>query len=224
MFGQRLIVSHSRIVQLVWWLLDRTLESSPTGNAGIPKKAYTDSEKELVYAQFEQNVQSMVAACQNRGVPIVIATAASNLRMPTGTSRAVPKAEVERLVRDVQMSGNSPLALERRMAFYWGMLLADKLQRPQDAIPFLEQALLDHRRPERANRRTNAILKDTASRNDVLLVDVEAAVSAKASDGIPGFDLFRDNCHLTERGYAIVQEAIAMQVESLFTPRATIMP
>jgi hypothetical protein len=54
----------------------------------------------------------------------------------------------------------------------------------------------------------NGIIRDLAIAHDVPLADVEAAVSAAEPHGIPGETLFKDHCHLNDRGNRLWRETV----------------
>lgn len=220
-FGQQWFAVNLRFVQLIWWGLDHAGLPSPTGQIYfVRKKSYSPEEKEKVYEFFEGNVERMVQVCNDAGVDIFLSTAPSNLRMPTSTTYAVPEVKIQQLIDEVKQSGTSTLIDEPEMAFYWATYLLEELSRPDDAEVYYEDALVHHHRPERANRRINAALRNISGALKVPLIDLRQEVANHAQDGIPGSNLFRDNCHLTEEGYAIVQHAFAnVLLEKYLPPR-----
>src|SRR5207247_763213 len=97
--------------------------------------------------------------------------------------------------------------------YAWGRALhaAGRLAEARDAF---EEALLRTPRPERANRRIIAALRRVAAEAGAPLADVKGRIEAVAPEGIPGLDLFADNCHLWEPGNALLQETLAEAVSA----------
>jgi tetratricopeptide (TPR) repeat protein len=75
--------------------------------------------------------------------------------------------------------------------------------RTADAYSELQQAvdadLASYRRPSAVN----ALIRRVARESGVLLRDTERAVEARAPAGLPGFESFVDNCHLSPAGIDI---------------------
>jgi tetratricopeptide (TPR) repeat protein len=69
----------------------------------------------------------------------------------------------------------------------------------------------------RAGTQINEVIRSVAERGktrDVALVDVEKAVVANSSYGLPGEDLFYEHVHLTFRGNYVLARAVFEQIES----------
>jgi tetratricopeptide (TPR) repeat protein len=62
----------------------------------------------------------------------------------------------------------------------------------------------------------NQTVRDVARELDLPLADLEPAFRAAAKDGLPGYDLFWDNCHPTLEGFLIMAKGIAGAIEKRY--------
>jgi tetratricopeptide (TPR) repeat protein len=98
----------------------------------------------------------------------------------------------------------------------------EALDRFEDAREAYLQALDLDRVPLRTSRLFNANATRLADEMDVGFVDLAKAMEAENEVGIPGNDLFLDNCHPNRAGARVLALAIARQMErdDLFDSRA----
>lgn len=93
----------------------------------------------------------------------------------------------------------------------------EALDRPEAALASYQRAVDLDRNPFRALSEFNTVLRSLArARRGVVLADAEAAFRAESAPRAPGFDLFLDYVHPTERGNVVrartVFEALVPQV------------
>lgn len=160
-----------------------------------PGKLYRDAEKQAVYERFEANLRELAGMHREAGIPLVWSTVASNLRSP-------PFVYEDELYEHVDLPPE-PLIEHRR-----GEELFAAGRFPEAKASW-ERSISSSPRPQRATPRNNEILRRVASELSVALADVEARVVEAAEHGIPGSDLFKDHCHLNERGQRIMMESLA---------------
>ncbi|MBT7700129.1 MAG: hypothetical protein HN700_07530 [Verrucomicrobia bacterium] len=167
------------------------------GNAWIPEpgKLYGPAEKQEIYAQFERNLRDLAGMCRDAGVPLVVGTVASNLRIP-------PIIYARELYEKTELPPEPMLEFQRGAALFGE-------RRYTDAKRVLQQAIAASPRPWRATWQNNKILRDVAKELSVPLADVEQRIMDASPQGIPGPDLFSDQCHLNGRGYGILADTFA---------------
>lgn len=80
---------------------------------------------------------------------------------------------------------------------------------PAAHVHFMRAMDLDGAVFVRAGTSINTIIREaaTAAHGGVRLVDAAAALAAASSDGIPGYDLFNDSCHLNFDGHYVIARA-----------------
>lgn len=164
-----------------------------------PGRLYSESEKKQIYHEFHQNLEAIFDTLNGRGRPIMVwGTVSANLEAPP----VIYKSELY----DLSKLPPEPLAAHQK-----GMALLSQGRR-SEARPYLIEAFSSSPRPMRATPKINEIIREVAAEHRIPLADVEQAVMDKSPDGIPGYDLFWDHCHLNERGQDILQEVFAAQL------------
>jgi hypothetical protein len=154
--------------------------------------------------QFGANLDAIVREVQDAGVPIIVATPASNLRDQQ------PFAEISHLPSRgaTEAFATATSALEEAHA---AMARADTAralhEREAARTTFIRARELDPLR-YRAPSAFDSVAMAVAKRRHALFVDSQAALAAAAEDGIPGRDLFRDATHLTPRGAIALTRAV----------------
>lgn len=87
---------------------------------------------------------------------------------------------------------------------------------PAEAVRLLLLAAASDRAPRAANDRTNGLVRDVAaSEPGVTLHDFEAEARAATADGLPGFELLMDNCHLQPGVRVLLMQRLAEQLPAL---------
>ena len=184
--------------------------------------------------QFQGNVEQMVIAAEEAGVPLLLATLPANLRY-TGYSmspfadgaditRAITREEPSACVlagRTLHEEGEHAAAIEVLAgcddvgeALRWIGLAQLGLGDVDAAKASLKQSVELLPR-NRCRPSFNAILREMAAAHaHVHLLDLEAAAERAADDGVPGYDLFLDFCHMNWRGYALMASEIIATLEA----------
>lgn len=137
-------------------------------------------DKGYVLKRYEKNINEMIDMARNRKVKIAVSIVAYN-RM------AAPAKSAD--------------------SYYLnGMALYDRGDFSA-AKPLLEAGIDADLEPHRASETTNAIIKKISVIRNVPLIDVDRDITSASKDGIPGFDLFSDHCHLNEAGRLLLLDA-----------------
>jgi hypothetical protein len=189
-----------------------------------------DPDTEAVRAAFRANLEAIVATTGQARVPLLLATLPVNLRytgddwgnvleqgfLNNQAERRNADACIQEGIELVQAS-RCQQAEERLQqcdnkaeALRWIGLCAYRRYRFDQARAMLEQSVELIPRG-RCRPSFNDIIREVAATADhVTLVDLEVATEAIAPHGIPGPELFHDNCHMTWDGY----EAMARVIEA----------
>lgn len=213
--GQRLVAFFSQM-----------LGRDPRGRSG---RLDADTE-EAVFDSYEANLEDMAALARQDGVPLLLSTLAENQRSlePIGSVQPPPLKGLarDRFVAAIDAARRSLAAgdMSRAMAalaearaeaadeaevhFLTGAALlktGDDARAREEFERAVERDPLRHRAPARINR----IIRDVAARERLALVDVEAALAARAPHGIVGDESILDNVHPTMSGLVAIAREIA---------------
>ncbi len=179
-----------------------------------------------VLEAFRKNLEAIVAKARERGVPLILATAPSNLAdWPPAFERverpdAASHAEAVRNLRTL-LAENRPadalvesrIALEQQgedaLLLYLEARALRALGRPDEASPRVRRARDLDLVPRRATDAQNDMVRAAARQPGVHLVDAVQRFETAAQQGLVGFDLLCDNCHPTPQGHALIGHAIA---------------
>jgi lysophospholipase L1-like esterase len=194
-------------------------------------------EVEATRAHFEASLRRMTAACLAAGVPVVLCTEGSNLRhrrpivTTTGGSLTIEEidaaaAGAEHLLRQGRAEQALASVRDERAAEPGAAALHFAAARALDALGRHGEAkaayLLakDHDGfPHRALSSFNETVRRVARETGVLLFDAEAALMEASPEGIPGSNLFADQCHPNSAGHAIIASGLHAVVAPLLTHR-----
>lgn len=184
---------------------------------------------EHVLAHYRYNIGSMVEGARDRGVPIMLLTVPVNLRdwVPNvSTHRADLDAEAlaawrEHFRRGVEaLEAGEPERAARELArsveidgtYAEGRFrLAGALRalgRVEEARREYEAALEWDAYPFRSLPRFRRVLEEASAERDATLVDAAGAVSRRAADGIPGYDVLVDYVHPTVASNEAIAHAV----------------
>ena len=198
------------------------------GVAASERSYYTpqSAESEALAAQFREGLEAIVAATARQGVPLLLATLPVNLRyagledspvdaLPEDGDHPEPALSACVAVAvSLHRAGDFDGALEQLQgcedaaeALRWRGLALAALGRPEEARPHLEQAV-ELRPRNRCRPSFNAIIRDVAAADHVVLVDLERAARELSPDGLPGEELFVDSCHMTREGYSAMADEV----------------
>jgi len=202
---------HSRAYQLAWWLFQGEIEPSDRLEANqvwSRVRRYDDEDKEEFYGHFEQNLRELIEVWGDR--PLVLATAASNLRLaPLVGSPGETVEELQKLSVDDLKARSESADAGAWSLHALGTRMLEQGEDRSGAKGYLERSFERTPCPERANVRINQILRSLADQQAIPLADVKAAIAEQSPDHVPGLDLFVDNCHLREEGKRIQQVVLA---------------
>jgi tetratricopeptide (TPR) repeat protein len=179
-----------------------------------------------VFEEFRRNLDAIVAHARARGVPLILATAPSNLAdWPPAFERvARPDAEAHaasvRSLRALLAEEHAADALaevrrareelgEDAMLLFLEARALRALGQPEEAAPRFRRARDLDLVPRRATDAQNERVRAAAQQPGVQLVDAVQLFEAAAKQGLVGFDLVCDNCHPTPFGHALIGHAIA---------------
>ena len=175
---------------------------------------------------YRRNVTRMVTACRSANVPIVLCTPASNLRDfppfvteakgPMANSEMTAKFEEARRLfaageyaKTLALSQTVLAVDDRAAAFdFLAARSLDQLKRPNEAATHYVRARDHDGFPHRAVSALIDAVRDIASATNAPLVDVEQAFREASPDGIPGNNLFLDQCHPNDAGHELIAGAL----------------
>lgn len=143
-------------------------------------------------AQFERNMEAVLATFRQDNIPVLIGTVASNLADQPPLGEAEPALSA--FARGQAFEGTDSTAAYA--AFFEA--------KEYDDIRF--------RAPAPINRAIRAFAQQSA----VTLVDTEAVLRDASPGGLPGDSLFTDHLHPTAGGYALMARAFAQAMQPLF--------
>jgi tetratricopeptide (TPR) repeat protein len=175
---------------------------------GDPGLHIADLDSKLT--ALELFLRRAVDTSRQRDIRLVLSTMAVNLWMPPRSSGLTHDAKASEAILLAE-EGRTDAALASLVAangtgaeagFRAGTWLA-RAGRTAEAYRELQRAVDEDPGPDRRPSAVNALIRSLAREPDVLLRDTEAAVEARAPQGLPGWESFLDNCHLTPLGVDI---------------------
>lgn len=190
-------------------------------------------EWDKVMLQFEDNVRTIVREARAKGVATILSTASENLAWEPDRSVLANPANEDAVRKELDAGEELAERGEHAQALeHWQAVLALEphfawaSQRKGDALRALgrfdeayaayQAAIDDNGAATVATSRHNAIVRAVARSENVPIVDAEALMRKAAPNGLPGFELFWDNCHPTVDGYRILALAFEPEVTRLF--------
>lgn len=196
-----------------------------SGRSEIERKSHTDTEREWILGQFRQNLAGLAKACSRARVRLVLCTVPTNLRdydpnISRG-SHGLPAEAAETWIACVK-AGQRLLAEGKHQKALGQLRMAEsidaqpaelhfQLARCLEATGAFDGARVEYvaakdldRYPIRATTAINDIIREIARQTDATRVDLEAAFQRCSEHGLPGYDLFRDHCHLTLKAHRLV--------------------
>ena len=180
--------------------------------------------------QFRANMTDIVRRANDAGVPVYLATLASNLKdqrpfisVATGN---MPGADLQQEIRNLQaleLTGKPAEALARyrqlaeqdsgyaELYFRMGKCLQTLQRYDAAGAAFRKARDLDALR-FRAPGVFNDILRDIAAADGDFLVDTEAAFANASPHGLMGRELFLEHLHPNVRGYFLMGREVAQAI------------
>lgn len=214
----------------------QTTLSPPEGETWLPigrlDVTVDNEDRELGVLLYREHLRDIALAAADRGVPLVLATVASNLRdhVDRGTpgtatpqeSQAISelRSMVQRLAPD-QLSAEA----EKRLGSIQsegglhslGQLLvnAGLSEAAADAFRRKELAAL---RPMTSNQALRNVVLNAQKEWGAGVCDLAGALAEAAADGIPGNGEFMDHCHPNARGHERMGVALARCISTMGIP------
>lgn len=197
-----------------------------------------DPRRAAAAANLRTHLTSMVAACQSRGVPVIICTLPANERDMAPLGRELNPAvddaslnrikaclaEAERLMPQNPVDAVKPLeeliALDPRHArahFMLGRCLT-ALGRDGDALTNYEGAQELDPMPWRAPGSLSDVVRRVAADSGAILCDLAKDFRAASPGGATGWELMDDHVHPTLRGQALIAESLVNSMAQLTGP------
>ena len=131
---------------------------------------------------YASNLRLLVKMCQEKDVPVVIATVVANHRYPKLTPSARERfKEAEALYQKGEHAA--------------GLELSKKILR-------------ESRWRNQATEHENSIIRELARETGIMFVDVEKIVRDQEPNGVLGETLFNDHCHLKPAGDKLMLDAV----------------
>jgi tetratricopeptide (TPR) repeat protein len=200
---------------------------------------YDDPNRLRAYANFKRNLDDILRAGQDAGVPIILSTVGSNLKdcAPFGSLHSASLTETQKTEWDeiyqegiaLESSGDYSGALKKYeqaaaidphyadLNFRAGrcqLALANDAQ----ALSDFEMARDDDALAFRADGRLNQIIEDTAqaeANQGVYFLDAPGMLARHSPGEIPGNELFYEHVHLNFAGNYLLGRAFAEQTLKL---------
>ena len=200
---------------------------------------YDDPNRLRAYENFRQNLNDILRAGKDAGVPVILSTVGSNLKdcAPFASLHSAGLNEAQKSKWDglyqegtnFETSGDFPNALKKyEQASAIDPQYAElqfRLGRCQLAITNFQQALNDFKLARdddtlafRADSRINQVIEDAAKANvnhGVHFLDVFNLLAESSPEKIPGNELFYEHVHLNFDGNYVLGRAFADQVLKL---------
>lgn len=185
-----------------------------------------EDEYEQTRLHFEHNLVKIAHMCRDRGVPVALCTLPSNLRdwppFHTAIGPAMPRkllsSELAKITElygaedheRALMLARDVTKLHPRAAVFHFMAgkCLDRLGKTDEARAAYELARDRDAFPHRTLSSFNKTIRRVAKGEGPLLFDAEKLFAEKSADGIPGNDLFLDQCHPNEKGHRLLAEGL----------------
>ena len=200
---------------------------------------YDDPNQLRAYANFKNNLNDILRAGQDAGVPIILSTVGSNLKdcAPFGSLHSAGLNEIQQTEWDgfyqagitLESSGDYPGALKKygqaaaidpqyaELHFRTGRCRL-ALTNSEQALSDFELARDDDTLAFRADSRLNRIIEDAAeakANHGVHFLDALGALARNSPANIPGNELFYEHVHLNFDGNYLLGRAFAEQTLQL---------
>ncbi|MEW6743947.1 MAG: tetratricopeptide repeat protein [Planctomycetota bacterium] len=226
------LLAHSRIYTSLADLLSRpdVSEAGETPEFGMfvrrnESLIYTQRQKEEIGSTYRENLQSIVRLAHQRGVKVLLATIPCNLRdwlpnesileqtldpaqratwaaaLETGRAQ-LARGEVAEAVASLR--GALELAPRHAETHYLLAQACEGLGYWKAAREAYERACDDDASPTRRLSAFNEVLRQVASEEGTLLVDVDELFAAESEHGLVGFNWIEDYVHPNPRGHELI--------------------
>ncbi len=175
-------------------------------------------------ANFERNVEAMIAGSRKRGVPLILCTLPANLRDAPPSHTPPPLADPAYVrawaAYDLGLAGRAATLFLNYVDAHprqpWGHYWVGRIE---DASGHFGRARHEYRQAidwdnpgNRCHPRINDTIRKLALRDREILADLEHSFSALAPDGIPDGRMFSDQVHWDQQYYPFVSETIVRAI------------
>ena len=217
-----------RTVRLLQHLSNQLKRSKPVlgepRDPNVPVEYLVWEEQEFDYAldHYSRNMHRMVDACKRYRTPVILCTCPSNLLdQPPFDPGSISEAEYQLTGKGMQLLNAGKY--EEALALALGALRAKPrspylhyiagkcyfgLNRMEEAKLSLMRAKDTDTFPHRALSTFNEVVRNTARQTDAYLFDAERLFASESEHGIPGENLFVDDCHPTKEGHRLIAEGL----------------
>lgn len=230
-----------RTVRLSHYLVNRFLRPAVALDDGryVTERYIVRDEKEVrsTHDHYRRNLKQMLAACQKTNVPAILCTCTSNLeyspfhsKAPHGISQEEIREFVKKASSELKVGSSEQLLKEAENLlrqepecaaayFVRGRCYADMGRMVEAKSDFISARDFDAF-PKRSMSSFNKSVRKIALQNRVPLFDAELVFEQKSEHGIPGWNLFVDDCHPTSDGHRIIAEGLCPISMKLLNERA----
>jgi tetratricopeptide (TPR) repeat protein len=246
-----LALKKTRVGQLMAQLISKIGSSSgmPSHWTGIDMFAlnllrHDDAEKTGAYRNFERNLQDILGAGREAGVPVILSTVGSNLKdcspfasLHRENLNSADLAEFERLMQDGRVLEKEK-KYEDALNLYRRAIAIDseyaelhfRIGSCRLALGLIEDARQSFTLARdydglavRADSRINQIIMDAVKRDNgpVHRVDAAEMFSLHSEKGISGQEHFYEHVHLTVEGNYTLARMFAEQLEAMLPEEIT---
>ncbi len=182
---------------------------------------------------FRDNIETIVDMTRAVGMPLVLCTMPSNVRdwppsrsgggfVYSDTSYANVLREMHRglqagaseRVRDASRALLADRSDDALAMYYLGKAQW-ALSEGEEAAQWLQRAKESDPFPFRALDELNDIVRAQRGRDGVFVVDIDAEFKRAAEGGLPGLELFADNCHPSPMGNFLIARALIEELRSM---------
>jgi tetratricopeptide (TPR) repeat protein len=212
---------------------EMTLMQQVSNDTKVP---LASADAERVFSIYESNLRGMITLLQQKHIPVMFSTAASNLSFPPFEYASLG-ANSEGEIISTFRNGDAT-ALEQRLttlyskdstnAFvnYWLGQTEAKLGKFDEARRFLIRAKDEDLLKFRAPERTNAILRSVCRELHVPYIDADSLLRALSPHGISDSTLFWEHVHPNAYGYYCIASLFVSEMRSfnLLPPPRTNAP
>ncbi len=166
---------------------------------------------------YRANVLKLFKTIKKRRIPAVLCTLPVNYRYYNSTRMIPLKYLVFNMLylhfEDFELSEKMTRSLGGREGFesyiYYQLgKLSDKQKHYKEAVDYYSRQLDSAQLPITCPPQRNDLIRQLASENDIVLADIQNRFNRLVPNGIPGFDLFKDNNHVWPSAYQIYSEEI----------------
>lgn len=167
---------------------------------------------------LEKLIRRVGNEARRRGIPWVGCTVPSNLRYPPLANEAEFRDPDYLQAKFLHLTGRRPEAigklrmlLREREAALWHFELGDWLLQAGDAAGARKHLLLSRDRDEDRNQATtevNGLIRRAVEAEGGWLLDLAELIASRAPDGIPGWESFDDEQHVSGRLFDVEAAAL----------------